>query len=1246
MNSVLQGLIATRLLSDLVHFAPVPPAVQERSAVLLAGQRSPQLTNGHHLSGPYEQPWVNTMPIGDVFLSVMYKAWDQQARRQREILSPRSILGTLGQKYDQYLDFAQQDAHEFLRILLDAMRMEEWDIIKKRQPPPPPAPKRRRRSTIVPAKLPSNDEPPPEEPAPIPEDEKLMSFVDMIFGGKLTSILVCQKCKNISQTYEDFNDISLSIKPEDYIHRKRDKFKNFAKRFTAFPSAGPNNVPTPTLLNPMEIQRPSSVPPSPKERPEGQLVPRDEPPPSSTVRRRSLDIPPEAHGSEKLLEGTEGEPVEKEKKEEETGSPSGSGSGEVASAAATESDSDHILVNVTGPEGKRVEFIEVSSKPEKDSNSKDKEKSEKKKEDNWAKLGRRFSLGLGKSKERKSRSEDKALHRISAPIIEGVALDVVQDDTSSKSKRVSTDSPTPRASFSNAVSILTGRSPSPSPKAPAFTDSPRPSIDPSITPTPSAANVNAATGSTASTSHASSPSLIPTPSAPRSKSPKPPKASAAEAEYLRKILADVSTGSSNPLSTLFRPQSHHHHHHHNHLHPLQQATKNLTSGALSPHNVWLGMNQFTGIEECLRMFTAVEVLDGENMVGCRRCWKIANGVWPKRKEEEGVDEEDSDSVENEGSSAVPASQPLQDTTTTNSNNNDSDNNGSMPLHHLPTSISTPTVAFFSESDARRLDNADTRSISSLPTGVSSSSPLPPSGQASPAEPRSPVISRTNSESGESSSFESAHTTPGGLPIPVIETTGPDPPTANGLSSTASSIISVESTSESLDDGGVGAQTHPPAVLSALQKLNGIVAPKPTRPNLVNHSQLVNGATVNSKDSLPVPVHSHRRRAGQGDNNGGMTTDEDESSADESDTSMGTTTSMSEAESSSAMSTGSAGVRPSVPPGLEGVNGGVNSNSTASAETATATPGPPAATAPPPAKKKPSKPKPVIMRPAYKRYLIATPPPVLVVHLKRFQQLNKSPFLSFSHGFKKLDDYITFPEYLDLTPFLAPRKEDYGLGKKSKLRDLKEKAMKGKEKEEERCMYRLYAVVVHIGNMLGGHYIAYTALPSRSPILGEGWATKAKSQELQQKEQQEKDKQKQLQAMARAAFGVQSPSASASSLGAGQQQAQAAAGSGAPLPDTPKTPTAAATAPTLAAASQPLTPPVATSASSSSSSSKLATPTAASQPGPPNPKESEKEQPSSPQERQWAYISDTIVRLTTLEEVLSAKAYICMYERCC
>jgi ubiquitin carboxyl-terminal hydrolase 16/45 len=70
-------------------------------------------------------------------------------------------------------------------------------------------------------------------------------------------------------------------------------------------------------------------------------------------------------------------------------------------------------------------------------------------------------------------------------------------------------------------------------------------------------------------------------------------------------------------------------------------------------------------------------------------------------------------------------------------------------------------------------------------------------------------------------------------------------------------------------------------------------------------------------------------------------------------------------------------------------------------------------------------------------------------------------LSFSNGFKKIDDYVSFPEYLDLSPFLSPRKEDYGLGKKRKEKEAKKKS----NPREERCMYRLYGVVVHIGNMV-------------------------------------------------------------------------------------------------------------------------------------------------------------------------------------
>ena len=84
------------------------------------------------------------MGLGDEFVTFMDKAWLIQDLRERKSMSPRrasyilgfyiltfhyrEILHRLGLKYDQYMDFRQQDAHELLRHLLDAMRMEEMDV--------------------------------------------------------------------------------------------------------------------------------------------------------------------------------------------------------------------------------------------------------------------------------------------------------------------------------------------------------------------------------------------------------------------------------------------------------------------------------------------------------------------------------------------------------------------------------------------------------------------------------------------------------------------------------------------------------------------------------------------------------------------------------------------------------------------------------------------------------------------------------------------------------------------------------------------------------------------------------------------------------------------------------------------------------------------------------------------------------------------------------------------------------------
>ncbi|KIK01711.1 hypothetical protein K443DRAFT_6641 [Laccaria amethystina LaAM-08-1] len=462
MNSVLQGLIATHLLNDVVHFTTIPPSVQRFSSTPLASRRSPQLTNGHHLTEEWDKPWVNSMPIGDMFLSLMYRSWEAQARRQREVLSSKSVLGTRGQKYDQYLDFAQQDAHDFLRIILDAMRMEEQDIIKKGQPPPP---KKRRRTTITPAnpRVPLSPAPPPSPI--INKEDKLISFVDMISGGQLTSILVFHKCKHISQTYED---ISLSIKPEDYPHRKRDSS-----------AAKPLSTVSP-------IQGPSSVAPTSKSREQREVLSVETH--DDAMRRRSLDLPTE-----------EGEDAD-------TPSPVTSREAEGGS------DNSHVLVNATGPEDKHVEFVDVQrgkKDKEKEEEREERKENEKKGDDGWAKLGRRMSLtvGLGKPRDRKSRSMER--------------MGTLEDEVVTSTTKSTTSWPS-----ASALSAL------------AFKTEPSP---PEIQVSPPTAKPSSST---------TTPNTNPTTTAPRfpnvqrSKSPKPPKPTAAETEYLRKILADVGSGSS------------------------------------------------------------------------------------------------------------------------------------------------------------------------------------------------------------------------------------------------------------------------------------------------------------------------------------------------------------------------------------------------------------------------------------------------------------------------------------------------------------------------------------------------------------------------------------------------------------------------------------------------------------------------------------------------------------------------------
>ncbi|XP_063829314.1 ubiquitin carboxyl-terminal hydrolase 16/45 isoform X2 [Ostrinia nubilalis] len=95
--------------------------------------------------------------------------------------------------------------------------------------------------------------------------------------------------------------------------------------------------------------------------------------------------------------------------------------------------------------------------------------------------------------------------------------------------------------------------------------------------------------------------------------------------------------------------------------------------------------------------------------------------------------------------------------------------------------------------------------------------------------------------------------------------------------------------------------------------------------------------------------------------------------------------------------------------------------------------------------------------ATKRFLVSSPPAILILHLKRFQ-------IGPRCMFRKMSKHVDFPTILDLAPFCAM----------DKLKKLPNVA-----RGQSELLYSLYGVVEHSGGMHGGHYVAYVKV--RQPV---------------------------------------------------------------------------------------------------------------------------------------------------------------------
>jgi len=407
-----------------------------------------------------------------------------------------------------------------------------------------------------------------------------------------------------------------------------------------------------------------------------------------------------------------------------------------------------------------------------------------------------------------------------------------------------------------------------------------------------------------------------------------------------------------------------------------------------------------GLVDCLRQFTAVEVLEGDNAFACHRCWKDANTPGSKRKSDDRDDNDDDDDDEDEDAEDEMAV--------------DNEIDHDMIVVSRPSSPPSPPQEPFTTVHSPPMVRGDSGDLSLL-----SVPSRPPSVVSQSA------ISMDDDEDDLAASVVSSPST-----FPASHTRNP-----------------VERGRSPYDPSGLPGGFRVPHVMTTYTSDEHSPDPTITDPSTPTPQTYIRNPFL-----LPSAPHLGRRPprpSPLSDMDSGVTSDSD----------------YVESELEPSAPPSEAGSRPSSRPSTPPVHV--------------------------PLARRPNKPRvprseQVIHRRALKRYLISAVPPILVIHLKRFEQLSKSPSAFFGN-LKKIEDFVSFPEMLDMSPFMAPRREDYGL-----------KAGRGRpsalsRREDEPVMYRLYGVVVHIGSMLGGHYIAYTAIPG-AVVATAGAAAEAKEKE--------------------------------------------------------------------------------------------------------------------------------------------------------
>ncbi|XP_066522842.1 ubiquitin carboxyl-terminal hydrolase 16 isoform X2 [Hoplias malabaricus] len=194
-NAVLQNLSQTVLLRQLLS-----EVKEEQSNLLLKPPPSSQL-----------DPLLVQLPRPGSLTLAMCELLNEIQQTPKAVVTPRELFTQVCKKASRFKGFQQQDSQELLRYLLDGMRAEESTRVT---------------AGILEALKNSGKTLDAEQKKIAKEYERnggSRNFVDRVFGGEMTSTVMCKECKTISSVTEVFLDLSLPVADEAYRKKNQKK---------------------------------------------------------------------------------------------------------------------------------------------------------------------------------------------------------------------------------------------------------------------------------------------------------------------------------------------------------------------------------------------------------------------------------------------------------------------------------------------------------------------------------------------------------------------------------------------------------------------------------------------------------------------------------------------------------------------------------------------------------------------------------------------------------------------------------------------------------------------------------------------------------------------------------------------------------------------------------------------------------------------------------------------------------------